>query len=77
MPPSYDNINKYLYTQSNMPFRQSTPKDLHDWREDRNASRSNSTISNRGSNFKSFNESFNSFEKSSDDLLNRSRLSHR
>jgi hypothetical protein len=55
-----------------MPIRQSTPKDIHDWREDNSASRSNSTISNRSPNFKSFNQSFSLFEKSSDDLLKSS-----
>ena len=67
-PPSYDNINKYLYAQNNMPIRQSTKIDLHDWREGNNSSRSNSNISNRSPNFKSFNESFSLFENSIDEF---------
>jgi len=60
-------VNKFVYAQSNMPIRESTPKDIHDWREENNGSRSNSNTSNRSPNFKSFNESFSLFEKSFDD----------
>jgi hypothetical protein len=67
-PPSYDNVSKYLYAQTNMPIRQSTKIELHDWREESKGVRSSSNISNRSSNFKSFNESFSLFENSIDDL---------